>query len=157
MRRTYELFCDQIVRGLREAGELTDDVMAKAALASFMNLERKTPEAERAAALRKARRLLRRPDVRERLGDLYESRGFSILDAIDMHVWHIRGTAPGQDGEASYQALKDFEKMVLPQQPTRIDQRVLVGHTRSFAAEKLEHAPAMEARVLSASVESPAE
>jgi hypothetical protein len=126
MRRTYEWFCDELVTRLAEEGGLTDDVLAEAALCIFMDLRRATPEAERAAGLRKARTLLRRPDVRERIGDLYERRDFTVLDAVALHIGHMRGTIAGEASrKASWPALKAYLDMVLPQEPYEVNRRIL--------------------------------
>ena len=140
------MFCDRLVIGAEAAGGLSDEVMVKAVSESYALVERK-------AQLRKAKKLLGMPGVQERCRDLFELVGFSVVDALQMHVEHIRGQAPGQEGVANYQALKDFEKLTLPQQPTKIDQRVLVGHVNERRVNRDESGTVMEARVLSASVE----
>lgn len=83
--------------------------------------------------VKRATNLLKNPDVRAAIADVFELEAdFSVADALQMHVRHIRGGVErevlGADGEIamvrlppSYQALKDYERMVLPEMPKRTE------------------------------------
>jgi len=65
---------------------------------------------------------LRNPDVKMAVRQVYTEAGFSLEDAIEMHRRHIIGFT-GDDGEyvpPNYNALKDYLKAAMPQEPTRI-------------------------------------
>lgn len=78
---------------------------------------------------------LRRPDMCQIVDDVFALRGFSIEDAIDTHIGHIKGTHTKKmmvDGELveveippNWPALAAYYKMVLPTQT----QKVEVAHT----------------------------
>lgn len=83
-----------------------------------------------AAVLVKVREKLRQPNICAALGDSYEERGFTEVDAIDAHIAHIRGIehevidAKGErravKAPPSYPALRDYQRMVFPQEARRV-------------------------------------
>ncbi len=170
MRRRYEWFCERVVVRSAEEGGLTDDVLAEAAHDAFKNLRRREPDAERAAALDKARSLLRRPDIQEQLESVYETRGFTIIDAVAKHIEHIKGVpmaALDRDGhpvldadgkpivvrdKPSWPALKAYLDLVLPTPAKQVDSRVVTVHA-NVSPEVRELLPPMEARVLGSASE----
>jgi hypothetical protein len=126
----------------------------------------------RAMQLRKAKSKLRKPDVRARIAEIYQDQGFDLVDALQMHVQHIRGTeriVKDDDGDVvlhpktgepiivgekpNYQALKDYLGMVLPKSPTqiRVDQRS-VNVSGTPADFDRSSTPAMSPRVLGKAV-----
>ena len=71
------------------------------------------------------------PDVKQAMRNIYDEVGFSLDDAVKIHVKHVKGefteTKVGKDGELhevaippSYAALKDYLKVTTPQEPTRM-------------------------------------
>lgn len=79
---------------------------------------------------------LRRPDMCQIVEDVFALRGFSIEDAIDTHIGHVKGTHTKEtvlpSGEVlqvkippSWPALAAYYKMILPSQA----QKVEVAHT----------------------------
>ncbi len=170
VRKRYKWFCERVVVRSAEEGRLTDDVLIEAAQDVFKNLGRREPDTERTAALDKAHSLLRRPDIQKQLESVYETRGFTIIDAVAKHVEHIRGVpmaATDKDGKPifdgdgkpivvrakpSWPALKAYFDMVLPKPAKQTDARVVTVHA-SASPEARESLPAMEARVLSVAPE----
>jgi hypothetical protein len=77
------------------------------------------------------RKKLRQPDIRAALSDAFAAVGFTPLDALVMHVAHIRGferTVVIEDADGgshtevvcekpSYQALRDYESFAFPKAP----------------------------------------
>lgn len=172
VRRNYLFFCDSVVTRARQRGKLDDDVLAEAALDVFMNLERKNDEAEKKAALRKANRLMRRPDIKDRISQIFRIRGFSIVDATDQLIEHIQGASvPARDSqgnimlhrdtgepimvrqEPNLQALLAYFKMVLPVESRM---KVTVGVERPDNGEAPPLTP-MLPRVLSSEIERTAD
>ena len=122
MRLRDQHFCESLIRRTAGAGKLTDEVLTDTALDaySFVN---------RPAALREAREKLRKPEIQERIAEVYRSCDFDVLDAVEWHVKHIRGEIEERivttDSEGrttttvrpgpSWPALAAYERMTLPQ------------------------------------------
>jgi hypothetical protein len=116
-------FCASLIRRTAESGKLTDNVLADAALDAYSLVNRP-------AALRKAHEKLRKPEIQERIGDVFESCEFDVIEAVDLHVKHIRGEIErevmykGSDGNPAFVKMKNgpslaallaYERITLPQ------------------------------------------
>lgn len=143
MRKRWEQFTEAVLRRYGETGELNEAVVAGAVQDSF------TMFSNHKSALKRGELLLRQPQIQESLRAIFKMRGFDLLDTVDWHIKHITGEANPEAGP-NYAALRDLEKMTLPQPPTRIDQRVLVGHSVRTGEGSL---PKTRARILSAHIE----
>ncbi len=67
--------------------------------------------------LNKVRAKLAQADILRAIREVYALRGFNEVEAIDMHIGHIRGI----DGQPpNYAALKDYQKMTMPQEARRV-------------------------------------
>lgn len=118
MRKRDEEFADNVVAAVQHVGALNDESLVMAADATYEPVFAASPAKHKALMLRKAKSKMRKPDVRERIRAVFELADFSVMDAVQMHVAHIRGTAPEK---ASYQALKDFEAMAFEQAPKTLN------------------------------------
>ena len=138
MRARWVKFCDEVVERAAEAGGLSDEVLIGAEKASFTRLHGIPSDAH---ALAKAKSLLALSAIRERIGEriglLYEERGFTLLDAVDKHIAHMN--------EGSWPALDRFLRMIMPSEPSR-HQHVVAQVTGLAEDGKL---PPMAARMLS--------
>lgn len=66
------------------------------------------------------------PDVKQAIRNVYGEVGFSLDEAVQIHIGHIKGSFTDKDGDPippSYAALKDYLKAVTPQEPRRFDVR----------------------------------
>lgn len=174
MRRRDEQFVEALTRAVAlGGGTLDDNKLIAAYLASHqLGIVRMTDEQERRKlALARAKEKLQLTDIREALREIYETVDFDIVEAVGLHVQHIRGleyevpvrdpktgitltrkneetlewetvTAKAKD-KPNYDALKDYLKVTLPQPAVRIDKRVLVGNVGRTPA------PAIAARSIS--------
>lgn len=104
------------------------------------------------------------PNFRRAIGAMYEARGFTDLEAVDLHIAHIRGIEREQltktgdvvtvKAPPNYQALKDYQAMRFPQPPKKLE----VGFTPASAAGMFDNPSEIKARALGpAVVENPAE
>ena len=170
MKLTYQWFCNSIIWRARDTGRISDDVLIEAVRDAFMLYEQYSgdEEREKKLALRKANRLLRRQDIKDRLARIFALRGFSIVDATDKLIEHIQGIelvlrnrdgeiVYGEDGQPkiirgdpSLQALLAYFKMVMGAPTQKVDMTVRRG--TDYVAPSPELA-AMNPRVLSAKVE----
>jgi len=146
MNRRGEHFCDSLVGRVARSGKLDEDVLVEAVRDAFL-----VPH-ERKAAIRKARLLLRKPNIRDRIAHVYEARGFNLGEAVDLHIKHIKGDADPRL-PPSYSALKDFLTMVLPKEPKTLNVNSRSVNVNVNADPESNTPPPMEARVLSAHVE----
>jgi hypothetical protein len=117
-----------------DAGTLT-----VAALSSF-GFGHMTDEQAEKAALRRAKRLLRRPDIRARLSGLFENGGFFVTDAVKAHVDHIKA--------GNYQALKDYWAMTQGDLPKRVQVQAMVAHVDVDKLSQNREPKPMQARSL---------
>lgn len=101
MTRKERWFCDSLVRRACNS-DFTESNMVLAALESFGFGYMSDEQAEK-MALRRAKRLMKRPDIRARISGLFELGHFYVTDAVAAHVAHIRA--------GNYQALKDYWAM----------------------------------------------
>jgi hypothetical protein len=124
MRLRDQSFCESLIRRTAAARKLTDEVLTDAALDAYSLVNRP-------AALRKARVKLRKPEIQERLGTLFETvTQLDVLEAVRLHVKHIRGEIEREvmykdsDGNPafvkvknapSWPALAAYARMTLPQ------------------------------------------
>lgn len=148
-RRRDREFADALVEAVQIEGSLNDNALVMAADATWEPPSFAKPENARKIMLAKAKRKLKRPDIRARIREVFELADFNVVDAVQMHIAHIRGNAPAG---ANYQALKDYEAMVFEQAPKtmNINQRNL--HMNVPLSR--EGAPAIAPRILgSAKVE----
>ena len=114
--------------------------------------------------LKRAKRILAQPQVKQAIMDTYELEGlggFSLTEALNLHVKHIRGFQ-AEDGEyvkPSLQALSMYLKIVLPDTPRRIQHSGLINHVpgarprdeaRIGAPGAMAEAPAIEAAFIEA-------
>lgn len=66
------------------------------------------------------------PDVKQAIRNVYAEVGFSLDDAVQIHIKHVKGEFTDKDGDPippNYAALKDYLKAVTPQEPRRFDVR----------------------------------
>lgn len=91
----------------------------------------KTPVGE-LEIVRRMERFLADPDVQQAVRNVYEAKNFTLEDAVDMHVKHIRGEVTreemAKDGSVvevklapSYPALKDWLAVATPREPKRVN------------------------------------
>lgn len=97
-----DLFVRCLIKRIGQGGGLDPETLTEAALDAF-GFGCMTDEAARKAALRRAQRLLRNPDVQARFAGLFDIGEFTVVDAVRSHIAHIR--------EGNYQALKDYWAM----------------------------------------------
>lgn len=95
------------------------------------------------SVLKKVRQKLEQPDIRRAIRDVYAMRGLDEAQAVDIHIAHILGMKReviDKDGQVvtvqdppNYAALKDYQKMTLPQEPRRVqvDSRSVNVHVQS--------------------------
>ena len=115
----------------------TQDALVHAARTAFPRSSRRRSDP---AMLKLANETMEADEVRPFLVKVFERAGLSFFDAVKKHIDHIKGgTESNPDG--SYQALKDYEQMVLPKQPTRIEQKSV-----SYSVTPSGGAPAVRAR-----------
>jgi hypothetical protein len=95
-------FCNALIRRLYNGSDVDERTLTLAALESFGFAYMSDEKAE-AAALRRAKRLMRREDIRLRFQGLFENGGLLVTDAIRMHIKHI--------ADGNYAALKDYWAM----------------------------------------------
>jgi hypothetical protein len=108
VRKRDLMIAENLIAVVAETGKLNDAAKVEALRRSWVHPPRSP---QRAVAIVDAK--LGNADVRELVRDLFEARGgFTVLDAIELHVAHIRGTLPNL--KPSWQALKAYEEMVLP-------------------------------------------
>src|SRR6185312_6357455 len=146
-RKREERFCQVLIREMQSReGGLCDEAMVNAVLESFGADSRLSDEKIEARALRRAKMLLRKGEVRERLGGIFELGNFTTMDAVHLHVAHMRGTAPAG---ANYQALRDYEKMVWPETPKtpNVNKNLNYNVDAKEMFDRME-APPMGARIL---------
>lgn len=118
-----------------------------AADATYEPVFNSKPDTHRALMLKRAKRKMRKPDVRERIREVFELADFSVLDAVQMHVAHIRGTAPKN---ANYQALKDFEAMAFEQAPKTLNVNNRNLNVNVTPGSGRDEAPTIAPRILGA-------
>lgn len=118
------------------------------------------------AIVKKVNQKLRQPDIKLALGEaFFEVSGFTPAEALSLHIQHIRGfKRKVMDGNGkiqqiqdrpNYQALKDYEQLVIggPEKRIRVDSRnVNVNLDGEQAAQSLrrEGPPPTRARTLTA-------
>lgn len=62
------------------------------------------------------------PDVKQAIRNIYAEVGFSLDDAVQIHIKHVKGEFTDGKGDPippNYAALKDYLKAVIPQEPRR--------------------------------------
>jgi len=126
MTRKERFFCDALMHRVANGSDVSEDTLMKAALQSFGFCYMNDEKAE-AAALRRAKRLLLRPDIRARMSGLFENAQFFVTDAVKAHVKHITS--------GNYQALKDYWAMTQGPITKQIDVRKVSAHV-SFEADR---------------------
>ncbi len=144
---------------------MNDEVLTEAALDAFEITPSPSADPvkiadERKRALRKAKSLLRKPHVKMRLAEIYELEKFDIMDAVRMHIKHIKGferqVVDERTGELmtvqdppNYAALKDYWKMTLPEAPKtlNVNQRS-VNVNATFEEALRSTMPQISARVI---------
>jgi hypothetical protein len=108
MRKRDRVLAENLLTVVAQTGRLDDAAKVEALRRSWVHPPRSP---KRAVAIVDAK--LGNPEVRELVQHLFEARGdFSVVDAIRLHVAHIRGTTPIQ--KASWPALKAYLDIVLP-------------------------------------------
>lgn len=112
MSRRERYFCDGLVRRVSNGADFGEKTLMLAALESF-GFGFMSDEVAEDRALRRAKRLLRRPDIRARISGLFENGHFFVTDAVTEHVKHIRS--------GNYQALKDYWAMTQGPIPKRVE------------------------------------
>jgi hypothetical protein len=154
------------MREVGPEGALTDEAMITATQSVFDGPGHcfvKEGPRTRALALAKARGLLKRTDIQERLSTIFESAGdFDVVEAVEIHVKHIRGEIEKQvlrpDGEVvtvrekpSLSALLAYERMTLPQPASKVAATVV--HVSGDESGLKDNIHPMVPRALNASVE----
>lgn len=137
MRLRDRWFCERVIELCAELGGFSDDVLYHAVNRTY-HRGSSVMDWDRRSALKKARRKLLQPDVQSAIRDVYEgAAGFSIVDALQLHVKHIQGyaiedTVTDDEGTESirrtqvapnYAALKDYLAMATPKAATRIESK----------------------------------
>jgi hypothetical protein len=142
-------FVAALVEELANAPALTEDILIAAAQKAYDPPGRtRTTEQHRAYALFKAQQKLALTQIGDAIASYYGAvTGFSLADAAELHVAHIKGELTkqhvvtiGKGEEArtevvdvkippSYQALRDLLTLTLPKQPKQvnIDQRSMTA------------------------------
>ncbi len=147
MRRRDAHFVEELQAQIGEAGGVVTDAGKIAAVNAAYHYAPQATAWPAHLALKKAAMILRKPDVVVALRDCYVgAAGFSIVEALQLHVAHIRGSAPGSEGKANYQALKDYFGMALPAQAKRVESKNL--NLTVSAPPPREGAPEMRARMV---------
>jgi hypothetical protein len=116
----------QLLLSFISKGAPYDESLEAATRMSYGNLQ----VSDKNLVMKKAMAKLAQPDVCHAVQEIYALRGFTIEDAVDLHVKHIKGELTKevmtQEGVAeikippSYQALKDFQAMIIPKQTTKV-------------------------------------
>jgi len=109
------------------------------------------------SVMEKAMSKLAQPDVCQGVQAIFALRGFTIEDAVDMHVAHIKGELTKEvvvGGEImslkippNYNALQAFEQMIIPKQTSRVAVANFNMHALVSEIESEGFAP-MEARIV---------
>jgi|SRR5215469_1226851 len=119
MTRKERWFCDSLIRRVANGGDFDERTLTLAALESF-GFGIMSDETAEKTALRRAKRLLQRPDVRARMAGLFENAQFFVTDAVKKHVEHIRS--------GNYAALKDYWAMTQGPLPKQVIVQGAVAH-----------------------------
>jgi hypothetical protein len=135
MRERYVRFCENLTREVAAAdGVLTPEAMVEAVQGTFNGPGKcysgELPQAK-TMALAKAKQLLKRGDIQERLSTIFEASGFDVVEAAELHVRHMRGEIDRQvhigggefvtvKKEPSLSALLAYEKMTMPQPASKV-------------------------------------
>ena len=108
MRKRDRSLAENLIAVVAETGNFDDAAKVEALRRSWVHPPRKPG---RAVAIVDAK--LGNPEMRELVRELFEGHeGFTLLDAIDLHVAHIKGTILNR--KPSWPALKFYLDMVLP-------------------------------------------
>ncbi len=121
-------------------GEPLNDATLTAAGREAFRFGGVSNDAANAKALRQAREMMANPNVTEVFTDLFAQAGFTKSDAAAAHVAHIK--------EGNYLALRDYWKMVMPQQPRQIEMKSAVLNMNVDDFEKSRRPAMMAARQL---------
>jgi hypothetical protein len=134
-------FTAALIEGLaRNGGEVTDSVLLEAAQRAWKPPYHTTAPTARRMLIDKAKQTLNLATVSAAIAEFYGVEAkFTPQQAAKLHVAHIKGltykkTVILEDGSTvevkvkdkpSYEALRDFQKMVMPKEPKQIniDQR----------------------------------
>lgn len=119
MRAEDRRFCDSLVKRIASGGDVDNRTLTEAGLDAF-RFGYMSDELAEKNALRRAKRLLRRQDVRARISGLFSNGGFEVTDAVREHVRHIRN--------GNYQALKDYWTMTQGPMPKQVQVKGVVAH-----------------------------
>ena len=163
-RKRDRLLVDSILRHAgANGGKLTPEVAA-AALNDVW--ARGGKPAKPATAMEVIRRKLSDPNIRKAIGDIYqEVGGFTIVDAVKLHVEHIRGIEhdkiirhkEGSDwveevervqDKPNYGALKDYLTMTVPMPAKKLE----ISAGAGFGASLATSVPPVAARALGPAV-----
>ncbi|MDE2102035.1 MAG: hypothetical protein KGL39_32615 [Patescibacteria group bacterium] len=146
-KKDRRFVAELVSRMASNGGVITESDLVAAAQATWTpsgNPANRKKETIRAEMLAKAESKLKLSEIGEAIANFFQaSVGFSLADAADLMVQHIKGieyektyVSPVGDTRVivvkekpSYQALKDFMALVTPREPKQInvDQRTLVA------------------------------
>lgn len=143
-KRDRAFVANLVVALAQNGGALDDDVIADA-MSATLEVPHKDDVAARAALLRKGRAKLKLSVIGASIAEFYEvAADMTLAEAAQLHAEHIRGlrykatVIDEKTGKAktvimrekpNYQALKDFQHLVLPREPkqVQVDSRTLVA------------------------------
>ena len=115
---------------------MTDDAAIDAYQDAFMVMGRDT-------ALRRAKILLRKKEIKQRIAEVYQLAEFDLLHGVELHIKAMR--------EGNYQAIRDYLKMVMPEAPKQVQVDSRHVHA-TYKRPEDSLPPTMEARALSATI-----
>jgi hypothetical protein len=146
-RNRHRSFAYHFVKGMLERNETRDEAILHAAKIAWQRLSKQTSVRKPFSddfLLRKGLDTLESEEVRGFIQMAFAAAGFEFGDGIKQHIKHIKGEITketlSKDGSvvelkepANYQALKDYEALVLPQKTVKIDQRIVTANITSAA------------------------